>query len=129
MCWRITPDEYRARLETLHAACARAKRDPQTVGLSVGLYTLLGTDGNDLQARYEALQRWTPGGALDGVPLTTFADGALVGTIDDCAATMKEFEALGVSEIILSLGSLPFSVYDDDQLELAARELIPQVRG
>jgi len=129
VCWRITPDEYRARLGTLHQACARAKRDPQTVGLSVGLYTLLGTDRNDLEARYEALQRWTPGGALDGVPLAKHADGALVGTIEDCAATIKEFEALGVSEIILSAASLPFSVYDDDQLELAARELIPQVRG
>jgi len=129
VCWRITPDEYRTRLGTLHQACARAKRDPQTVGLSVGLYTLLGTDRNDLEARYEALQRWTPGGALDGVPLAKHADGALVGTIEDCAATIKEFEALGVSEIILSAASLPFSVYDDDQLELAARELIPQVRG
>ena len=129
VCWRITPDEYRARLETLHEACARAQRDPETVGLSVGLYTLLGTDRNDLEARYEALQRWTPGGALDGVPLATFAAGALVGTIDETAATIKEFEALGAAEIILSPASLPFSVYDDDQLELAARELIPKVRG
>jgi alkanesulfonate monooxygenase SsuD/methylene tetrahydromethanopterin reductase-like flavin-dependent oxidoreductase (luciferase family) len=129
VCWRITPEEYRARLPTLHEACARANRDPQTVGLSVGLYTLLGTDGNDLEARYEALQRWTPGGALDGLPLAKFAEGALIGTVEDCAATIKEFEALGVSEIILSPASLPFSLYDDDQLELAARALIPQVRG
>jgi alkanesulfonate monooxygenase SsuD/methylene tetrahydromethanopterin reductase-like flavin-dependent oxidoreductase (luciferase family) len=129
VCWRITPEEYRARLDTLHEACARAKRDPETVGLSVGLYTLLGTDRNDLEARYEGLQRWTPGGALDGVPLATHAGGALVGTIEQCAATIKEFEALGVSEIILSPASLPFSVYDDVQLELAARELIPRVRG
>ena len=42
---------------------------------------------------------------------------------------MKEFEALGVTEIILSPASLPFSVYDDEQLELIARELIPRVRG
>lgn len=129
VCWRITPDEYRARLGTLHDACAGAKRDPGSVGLSVGLYTLLGTDRNDLDARYEALQRWTPGGALDGVPLAKFADGALVGTVDECAATIKEFEALGVDEIILSAGSLPFSVYDDDQIELAARDLIPKVQG
>jgi alkanesulfonate monooxygenase SsuD/methylene tetrahydromethanopterin reductase-like flavin-dependent oxidoreductase (luciferase family) len=129
VCWRMTPDEYRARLDTLHAACARAKRDPATVGLSIGLYTLLGTDANDLEARYEALQRWTPGGALDGVPLAKHAEGALVGTIEDCEATVKEFEALGVTEIIVSAASLPFSVYDDEQLELIARELIPRVRG
>jgi alkanesulfonate monooxygenase SsuD/methylene tetrahydromethanopterin reductase-like flavin-dependent oxidoreductase (luciferase family) len=129
VCWRMTPDEYRARLDTLHDACARVKRDPSTVALSVGLYSLLGTDQNDLEARYEALQRWTPGGALDGVPLAKHAEGALVGTIDDCEATVKEFEALGVTEIIVSAASLPFSVYDDEQLELIARELIPRVRG
>jgi alkanesulfonate monooxygenase SsuD/methylene tetrahydromethanopterin reductase-like flavin-dependent oxidoreductase (luciferase family) len=129
VCWRITPDEYRARLDTLLDACARAKRDPPTVALSVGLYTLVGTDRNDLEARYEALQRWTPGGALDGVPLAKHAEGALVGTFDDCEATVKEFEAVGVTEIIVSPASLPFSVYDDEQLELIARELIPRVRG
>jgi alkanesulfonate monooxygenase SsuD/methylene tetrahydromethanopterin reductase-like flavin-dependent oxidoreductase (luciferase family) len=128
VCWRITPDEYRARLETLRSACARAKRKPESVSLSVGLYTLLGMDQNDLQARYEAMQRWTPGGALDGVPLTKHADGALVGTPDEAAARIKEFEALGVDEIIVSVASLPFSVYDDEQLELIARELIPRVR-
>jgi len=128
VCWRITPDEYRARLNTLHEACARAKRDPGSVSLSVGLYTLLGTDDNDLQARYEALRRWTPGGALDGVPLAKHGEGALVGTSDEAAARIKEFEALGVDEIIVSAGSLPFSVSEDDQLELIARELIPRVR-
>jgi alkanesulfonate monooxygenase SsuD/methylene tetrahydromethanopterin reductase-like flavin-dependent oxidoreductase (luciferase family) len=128
VCWRITPDEYRARLDTLGEACAEAKRDPGSVSLSVGLYTLLGTDENDVQARYEALQAWTPGGALDGVPLSKYASGALVGTPDEAAARIKEFEALGVDEIIVSAASLPFSVYDDEQLELIARELIPRVR-
>ena len=128
VCWRITPDEYRARLETLHEACARAKRDPGSVALSVGLYTLLGMDDNDLQARYEALQRWTPGGSLDGVPLQKHAEGALVGTPDEAAGRIKDFEALGVEEIVVSVASLPFSVCDDEQLELIARELIPRVR-
>src|SRR2546430_7521667 len=35
-----------------------------------------------LVARYRALQRWTPGGAIDGEPLEDFARGGLVGTPD-----------------------------------------------
>lgn len=129
VCWRITPEEYRARLDVLEAVCAKAKRDLASVELSVGLYCLAGTDPDDLDARYEAMRRWTPGGAIDGMPLAKYADGALVGTIDECVARAKELDALGVSHLILSLGSLPFSVYDDEQLELVASELLPRIRS
>lgn len=129
VCWRITPEEYRARLDVLEAVCAKAKRDLASVELSVGLYCLAGTDPDDLDARYEAMRRWTPGGAIDGMPLAKYADGALVGTIDECVARAKELDALGVSHLILSLGSLPFSVYDDEQLELVAAELLPRIRS
>ncbi|MGZ4241506.1 MAG: LLM class flavin-dependent oxidoreductase [Actinomycetota bacterium] len=128
VCWRMTPDEYAARLTVLEGACRSAKRDIGSVELSVGLYCLAGSDRADLEARYEAMQGWTPGGALDGMPLAKYAEGALVGTVEECAARAKEFEALGVSHLILSLGSLPFSVYDDGQLELVARDLLPLIR-
>ena len=37
--------------------------------------------------------------------------------------------ASGTTVVVVSPASLPFSVYDDEQLELIARELIPRVRG
>jgi hypothetical protein len=60
--------------------------------------------------------------------LAKHAEGALVGTVDECVARAKEFEALGVEEIILSLASLPFAICDDEQLDLVARELLPALR-
>jgi len=52
----------------------------------------------------------------------------LVGTPEECAQKIKEFEAMGAEEIILTFGPSPFTVYDDEQVEIAARELIPLVR-
>ena len=56
-------------------------------------------------------------------------DGVDVVTAIARLRIIKEYEALGVSEIVLAPASLPFAVYDDEQLELAASELIPRVRG
>jgi len=124
--WQMTPDDYGRRLQTLADACATVGRDPATVGLSVGLSTVIGDDERDLARRYARLQRWAPGGALDEIRLEEWARGRLVGTIDGAAARIQEYEALGVSEIVLGPANVPFSVYDDDQLELIARELIPR---
>ena len=125
--WAMTPDDYRARLAVLDDACTTAGRDPGSVSKSIGFYTLLGTSDGDLAARYERMQAFTPG-ILDGVSLDAFRSKMLAGTAQECAQRIKEFEALGVSEIILTFGPSPFSVYDDEQLELAARDLIPLVR-
>ncbi|MFA5890449.1 MAG: LLM class flavin-dependent oxidoreductase [Actinomycetota bacterium] len=126
--WRITPEQYAQRLEVLRAACAAEDRDSRTVDLSVGLYTLVGTDAADLKRRYEALQAWMPGRALDATSLEEFAAGGLVGTPRECAQRIEEFRALGVGRVVLGLAGLPFSVYDDEQMDLVASELIPLVR-
>jgi alkanesulfonate monooxygenase SsuD/methylene tetrahydromethanopterin reductase-like flavin-dependent oxidoreductase (luciferase family) len=127
LVWQITTEEYRDRLDVLRAACAKAGRDPAGVSLSVGLSCLVGSDDVDLRARFEGLRRWSPGDVLTE-DLEAYARGRLVGTPDECTARIKEFEALGVEHFILNLGSVPFSVYDDEQLELVARELLPRVR-
>jgi alkanesulfonate monooxygenase SsuD/methylene tetrahydromethanopterin reductase-like flavin-dependent oxidoreductase (luciferase family) len=124
--WRMTPPELSKRLDVLRAACEAAGRT-EPVRVSVGLYALVGEDLRDLARRFDAMRAWTPGIAGAG-SLPEFGRGGLVGTPDECAATVKEFEALGVDEIVVSAASLPFSVYDDEQLELIARELIPRVR-
>jgi len=125
--WRMTPEDYGARLHVLRGACDDAGRDPDTVRLSIGLYTLLGTDDADLAKRFEAMRAWAPGGVLDGTTLGSFADSALAGTPEQLAERIERFEALGVEEIILGFGALPFSLPDDEQLDLA-RDLLPLVR-
>jgi probable F420-dependent oxidoreductase len=126
--WAWTPQDYADRVRVLEEACERHDRDPTTVRRSVGLYALVGEDDRDLDARWRALQRWTPGGALDGSALGSWGRDKLVGTPDRVVERLAAFAALGVEELIVSVGSLPFAVFDDDAVEVFARAVIPAAR-
>ncbi|HEX9377556.1 MAG TPA: LLM class flavin-dependent oxidoreductase [Actinomycetota bacterium] len=126
--WRWTPEDYAGRAAEARRICAEEGRDPSTLRLSVGLFTLIGRDGEDLERRYEALLRWSPGGFLEGVPLREFAKGALVGTVEEALGVVRRFAELGVEELILSPASLPFAVADWSEVELLAGELLPAGR-
>jgi alkanesulfonate monooxygenase SsuD/methylene tetrahydromethanopterin reductase-like flavin-dependent oxidoreductase (luciferase family) len=95
---------------------------------SLGLYALVGRDERDLQARWRALQRWTPGVALAGVTAEAWGRDKLVGTTDRVVERVSAFADLGVEELIVSVGSLPFAVFDDEAVEVFARTVIPAVR-
>jgi probable F420-dependent oxidoreductase len=126
--WAWTPDAYAERVQALQRACEREERDPASMRLSLGLYTLVGEDRRDLVARFRALQRWTPGGALDGVLLDDWARDKLVGTPGQVMERVGEFAALGVEEMILSAASIPFAVYDESMLAVFAEGVMPSAR-
>ena len=125
--WRWTPDAYAERLGALERACERAGRDPATVRKSVGLYTVVGTDERHLDDAWESMSEHGPIDA-SGMRRRDFAADALVGTPADCVARIKEFEALGVEHLICTFGIVPFSVWDDEQVEIFARDVLPAVR-
>jgi alkanesulfonate monooxygenase SsuD/methylene tetrahydromethanopterin reductase-like flavin-dependent oxidoreductase (luciferase family) len=122
-CWIWTPDDYRARLAVLDRACAAAGRDPGTVRRTLGLYALAGENDQDLAARYERMRAAAPGGMLNQVPLDQWRTGRLVGTVDDIAEQLAGWAELGVAELIVSAGPLPFSVSGLDDLEVLASAL------
>ncbi|MCA1830513.1 MAG: LLM class flavin-dependent oxidoreductase [Actinobacteria bacterium] len=122
--WRMEPQTYKERLDVLAEQCDRFKRDPGSVQKSVGFYCLMGEDDADLARRFEAMRAFIPG-LLDNVSLEEFARGALVGTPERCAEQIREFDALGVSSVILAFGPVPFAVADDEQLDIAAEQLFP----
>jgi probable F420-dependent oxidoreductase len=122
-CWAWTPDDYRSRAQFLDRACEDAGRDPASVRRTLGLYALAGDDERDVAARYQRMQAQAPGGMLDDVPLEGWRAGRLVGTPERLAEQVAGWAALGVSELIVSAGPLPFSISDHDDLELLARAL------
>jgi probable F420-dependent oxidoreductase len=126
--WAWTEKDYAERARALDEACRRAGRDPQDVHRSVGLYTLVGADRGDLEARFRDLQRWTPGGAMDGVSLEEWSRDKLVGTTQQVVDRLERFASLGVEEMIVSAASLPFAVYDEAMLDLIAEAVIPAAR-
>jgi probable F420-dependent oxidoreductase len=124
--WRWTPERYGERVEVLQRVCEKEGRDPGSVRQSVGLYTLVGEDDRDLVARFRALQRWTPGGALDGELLDDYGRDTLTGTPSTCLERLVEFSTCGVEEVIVAAASLPFAVYDWSMLDLIAEAMIPE---
>jgi probable F420-dependent oxidoreductase len=122
--WRWTVEDYAERVEVARRICEEAGRDPATLRLSVGLYTLVGEDRADLERRYARLQEWAPGGSLDGQALQEFARGAFVGTPGEVRALAERFEALGVEELVLSPASLPFALPDPSELEVVASAVL-----
>lgn len=126
--WKWTVEDYAKASRGLDAAAERAGRDPRSVRRSLGLYTLVGEDERDLAARYRDLQGWTPGGALDGVPLEEFAAGTLVGTPDRCLDLLAGYAEAGAEEFIVGAGSMPFGVYDWTMVDLLAESVLPAAR-
>jgi alkanesulfonate monooxygenase SsuD/methylene tetrahydromethanopterin reductase-like flavin-dependent oxidoreductase (luciferase family) len=120
-CWAWTPDAYRERLGVLEGACAAVGRQPATVSRSLGLYALVGWTEDDLEHRFQRMRELAPGGMLDSVSLDQWREGRLVGTTQEAAEQVAGWEKLGIETLIVSLGPLPFSVCDlDDLLPLAA---------
>jgi F420-dependent oxidoreductase-like protein len=123
--WKWTPDAHAERVQRLHEMCELEDRDPTSVRLSVGLHTLVGRNGGELQARYQAMQEWSPGGALNDVALEDFAEDTLTGPPDVCLRKLSAFARNGVEEVIVAPASLPFAFFDWSMVELIAEELIP----
>lgn len=117
--WRWTPAAYRRRLAVLQRACERHGRDPASVDLSVGLYALVGEDAADLARRFERLRGLWPG-VLAGVSLDQWRRGGLVGTVGEVRQQLAEWTAVGVSDVVVSLGAAPFSVSTPDDSEMVA---------
>jgi alkanesulfonate monooxygenase SsuD/methylene tetrahydromethanopterin reductase-like flavin-dependent oxidoreductase (luciferase family) len=116
-CWVWTPDDYAARLAVFTRACERRGRDPATLWRSVGLYALCGEDEADLAARFARLRRLSPPGVLDGHDLGTWRRGRLVGTVAEVRAQAERWRELGVAELILGVGAVPFGVTVPEDLD------------
>ncbi|HXF35723.1 MAG TPA: LLM class flavin-dependent oxidoreductase [Actinomycetota bacterium] len=126
--WRWTPEAYAERAAVARRICEQEGRDPATFRLTMGLATLVGEDERDVAARFRALQRWAPGGALDGEPLERYAADTLTGPPDRVLERVAAFAALGVEEIIVGAASVPFAVADPGMVELFAEAVIPAAR-
>lgn len=122
---------YKERVAFADAACERRGRDPKTLRRSVGAYVLAGSDDRDARARYHRLAARTPDGVLRTPGADTalswkeFKRGRIAGGADEVADRLAQLGELGVEEVIMSLGALPFQVGDPDDVDLIGEHVIP----
>ncbi|MEX0850951.1 MAG: TIGR03560 family F420-dependent LLM class oxidoreductase [Gaiellaceae bacterium] len=115
-------DELRERKRRLDDACAKAGRDPATLGFSVMTACFAGAD------RAEVLDRIRAFVALrgEGDPETLLAERAdrwLVGTIEEVAVRIEELRELGITRVFLQ----HLNHSDDEMVELIGDELLPGI--
>ena len=107
-----TPAEARERRARLDRFCEEAGRDPATLPLSTMTQCVLGRDRAEVDERIRELGRdpWKP-------------EAALVGTVDEVAARLHEYEAAGVTRVMCQ----HLLHRDLDMVALLGRELAPAV--
>lgn len=127
--WLGSMDTYKDRRAAAERACERNDRDLETLRRSVGVYLLAGTDDADVRRRFERLVSGTPAGVLQGpngggaVSWDDFRRDRVAGTVNEVVDRLGELAELGVEEVILSLGALPFQVSDLEDIELVGAEI------
>ena len=132
--WIGSLDTYRERLDAARRIFDEEGRDFDTLKRSLGVYLLAGTDAADLAARYERLAARTPAGVLQGensgsvVSLEEFGASRVAGSVPEVVDRLGEVAALGVEEVIITLGALPFQLSDLEDIELVGTEIIPALR-
>lgn len=118
--WKWTVEAYADRALVLDKECDRTGR---TVRRSVGLYTIVHDDPASI---FEMWRSAAPAGIVG--TFASFREGALVGTAEQCAETIRGFAATGVEEIIVAPAPLPFAIPIPEQVDQIASELIPLIR-
>jgi F420-dependent oxidoreductase-like protein len=132
--WVGSYDDYEERVRFVNQVCHDIGRDPSTLRRSIGAYVLVGHDEDDARRRYARLVQRTPPGVLEpkepgsGVSWDEFRRDRIAGTVDEVVEELTAFADLGVEEVIVTLGAVPFQLADEDDLELAGTELAPRLR-
>lgn len=125
--WAWEPDDFADRVDLVDRAAAKARRNPKDVRKTVGLYALPGRDRAELTKRWERYRACSPPGRLELASFPLWAGDKLAGTHDQIAETVRRFEAAGVSEIILTFGSIPFQICDPEAVTEFMEEVVPLV--
>ena len=132
--WLGSIETYAERKAVADAACERIDRDPQSLRRSVGAYVVSGSDQRDVRRRFERLVNSTPEGVLrsetqgTAVSWDEFRTSRIAGTTGEVVEQMARLTELGVEEVIVGLGALPFQVADEEDIELVGSEIIPALR-
>jgi alkanesulfonate monooxygenase SsuD/methylene tetrahydromethanopterin reductase-like flavin-dependent oxidoreductase (luciferase family) len=127
--WLGSLDTYKDRKAAAERACEKNQRDPSTLRRSVGVYLFAGADDADVKRRFRRLLETTPAGVLQGpngdgaVSWDDFRRDRVAGTVNEVVDRLGELDALGVEEVIVSLGALPFQVSDLEDIELVGAEI------
>ncbi len=133
--WLGSFDTYAERSRAADKACEQQGRDPKTLRRSAGAYVLAGSDEKDAKRRYERLVERTPPGILrpgsegTGVSWDEFRKERVAGTVPEVIDRLASLAEVGVEEVIVTLGVLPFQLSDEEDIDLVGQEIGPALHA
>jgi alkanesulfonate monooxygenase SsuD/methylene tetrahydromethanopterin reductase-like flavin-dependent oxidoreductase (luciferase family) len=118
--WNTTTSseaEFVQLAEVLDGLCGEVGRDPSEIRRSIAVGFLVGRDEADLEQRGRRMRNVVPPLAASSDVLTAARDmGWFVGTVEQVAAALADFDRAGVDDVILG----HYNLEDVDALELMA---------
>jgi probable F420-dependent oxidoreductase len=132
--WLADIENYAGRAEAADRACERHERDPASLRRSVGAYALVGRDAGDARRRFERLVERSPGGVFrpfedaGAVSFERYKEQRIAGTAGEVIDRLGRLVDLGVEEVIVGLGAVPFQVADEEDVELFGEAVVPALR-
>ncbi|HEU4488641.1 MAG TPA: LLM class flavin-dependent oxidoreductase [Actinomycetota bacterium] len=129
--WLGSQDVYAERAAAADQACLEHDRAPSDLVRSVGAYVLAGRDEKDALRRFERLAQRTPAGVLSGdspqgaVSWEEFRRSRIAGGVPEVIDRLGALREMGVDEVVVGLGAVPFQLSDEEDIELIGTEIIP----
>lgn len=127
--WVTDLATYEERMEAADRACEAVGRDPATLRRSAGAYVLAGEDDADASGRFERLRSIGPPGVIGpGVSWEEFRRDRIAGGKQEVIDKLGRLAELGVEEVIVGLGVVPFQVAHEDDVAFVGAEIAPALR-
>jgi F420-dependent oxidoreductase-like protein len=117
----VTLEEFAAVRAGVMDACERAGRDPGTMVVSMMTSSSIGSTRDEGLERARQLHARSPGEGDFDTWLEGYAQRAIVGSVDDAVARLREYEAAGCDRVMLQ--NLLHT--DLEPVRLIGRELAP----
>ncbi len=131
--WIGSMQAYRDRVEAAERACERVARS-RPLRRSVGAYVLVGRDDRDVARRFERLAAVSPPGIVHGgrggagVSWDEYQQKSVSGSVTEVTDRLGDLADLGVEEVIVTLGALPFQLADEEDVELLGSTVAAALR-
>ncbi|MDX1435272.1 MAG: LLM class flavin-dependent oxidoreductase [Anaerolineales bacterium] len=126
-CSAATPDEFRGYSDRLDALAVEAGRDPADIKRTLMLTAFCWRNAAEKEDRMSKIRESLP--FFASAPTDELAEdlagrAGVMGTPDDVVEKLKEFEAVGVEEVMIQW----FSMDDVEGLGVIGEEVIPHFR-
>ncbi|HVP75474.1 MAG TPA: TIGR03560 family F420-dependent LLM class oxidoreductase [Gaiellaceae bacterium] len=122
-CPFASPDGFAAVRDKVRRACERAGRDPATIRFSTMTGCLIGSTRAEAIARARELYERTPRDVEFDTWVERYAQRAVIGSVDEVAARLREYERAGCGRVMLQ----HLLHADLEPVRLIGRELGPAV--